>query len=84
MAKSSKNDEKVDSGRRTFLTVLTALASVAAAALVAIPGFGYFFAALKKPKAEQDWIKLGPLTDFPEQQTLLRVIETHANPLAQP
>jgi len=83
MAKPQKN-AAVDSGRRTFLTLLTAFASAAAAALVAIPGFGYFFSSLKRPKAEQDWIKLGPLSDFPEQQTLLKVIETAANPLAQP
>jgi menaquinol-cytochrome c reductase iron-sulfur subunit len=66
------------SGRRSFLSWLAyGLAAIAAAA-TAIPFIGYLFGARK---AGVDWVRLGPVTDFPENQT--RRVDFD-NPLRQP
>jgi Rieske Fe-S protein len=65
-------------GRRTFLRRLTyGLGAVAAAAL-GIPFFGYLFGVRRAPA---EWKPLGPVTDFPEDQTRL---VTFDNPVRQP
>ena len=64
--------------RRTFLALLTAIGSVAAAALVVIPGVGYLAGALRRDKTF--WVKLGPISGFPQGETRL---VTFKNPLAQ-
>jgi Rieske Fe-S protein len=65
-------------GRRTFFSQLTyGLGAVAAAAL-SIPFLGYLFGVRKAPV---DWLVLGPVTDFPQNQT--RQV-TFDNPIRQP
>jgi Rieske Fe-S protein len=64
--------------RRNFLKWLTYGLGAIAAALVAIPFLGYLFGARKAPVL---WQPLGPVTDFPENQT--RVV-TFDNPIRQP
>jgi Rieske Fe-S protein len=64
--------------RRSFLKWLTYGLGAIAAALVAIPFLGYLFGARKAPVL---WQPLGPVTDFPENQT--RVV-TFDNPIRQP
>ncbi len=51
-----------------------------AAALMAIPIFGYVFSSLRH-KGRQAWVSLGPLTDFPEGETRLA---TYTNPFVVP
>jgi Rieske Fe-S protein len=65
--------------RRGFLLALGLGLNAIAAALVAIPFLGYLFAPARK-LAEQAWIPLGPLADFPERQTRLA---TYRNPFVQ-
>jgi Rieske Fe-S protein len=65
-------------GRRTFLQWLTYGLGAIAAAAVGIPFVGYVFGARKAPV---DWLTLGPLTDFPREQTR-RV--TFDNPIRRP
>jgi Rieske Fe-S protein len=65
-------------GRRTFLTWLTYGLSAVAAAVLGIPFLGYLFGVRKAPV---DWQPLGPVTDFPQNQTR-RV--TFRNPIRQP
>ncbi len=67
------------STRRSFFTWLTALFGAVAAALVAIPFVGYLLGALRKPPI--DWVRLGPLSDFPAGQTRLAPF---ANPISLP
>jgi Rieske Fe-S protein len=65
-------------GRRTFFQRLTyGLAAVAAAAL-GIPFLGYLFGVRKAPV---EWQPLGPVTDFPQNETRL---VTFDNPIRQP
>jgi Rieske Fe-S protein len=65
-------------GRRTFFNWLTyGLGAVAAAAL-AIPFLGYIFGVRKAPV---EWQPLGPVTDFPQNQT--RMV-TFRNRIRQP
>src|SRR6516164_1651291 len=64
--------------RRTFFRGLTYAFGAVAAAVVAIPYVGYLFGARKAPV---DWVPLGPVEDFPLNQTR-RV--TFANPIRQP
>jgi Rieske Fe-S protein len=65
--------------RRGFLLALGLGLNAIAAALVAIPFVGYLLAPARK-LAEQAWIPLGPLPDFPERQTRLA---TYRNPFVQ-
>jgi Rieske Fe-S protein len=65
-------------GRRSFLGWLTyGLGAIAAAAL-GIPFIGYLFGARKAPV---HWLALGPVRDFPLDQTRL---VTFDNPIRQP
>ncbi|MCC7085636.1 MAG: Rieske 2Fe-2S domain-containing protein [Pirellulales bacterium] len=62
--------------------LLSGLASAAAATVVAIPGIGYLAAAAcRKLKDQVDWVNLGPVDEFPENETRLK---TFVNPLGQP
>jgi Rieske Fe-S protein len=65
-------------GRRTFFRWLTCGLGAVAAAVVGIPFVGYLFGARKAPV---DWYLLGPVEDFPLNQTR-RV--TFPNPIQQP
>ncbi len=64
--------------RRTFLHWLTYGLGALAAAAVAIPFVGYLLGARKAPV---EWVPLGPVQDFPLNQTR-RV--TFANPVREP
>jgi menaquinol-cytochrome c reductase iron-sulfur subunit len=65
--------------RRTFLHWLTYTAGAVAAAVLSVPLIGFLFGALRKRREE--WLPLGPVTDYPEGQTRL---VTFDNPLKQP
>jgi Rieske Fe-S protein len=54
--------------RRTFLGWLTYLLGAVAALLVGIPFIGYLFGARRAPV---EWVPLGPVTDFPQDETRL-------------
>jgi Rieske Fe-S protein len=64
--------------RRTFLKRLTYGLGAVAAAVLGIPLFGYLFGVRKAPV---EWQPLGPVTDFPLNETRL---ETFDNPIRQP
>jgi Rieske Fe-S protein len=64
--------------RRTFLRWLTYGLGAVAAAAVGIPFLGYLFGVRKAPI---DWVTLGPVKDFPRNQTRL---VTFDNPIRQP
>ena len=66
--------------RRGLLLRLALAVNGVAAALLAIPILGYLGAPLRR-LAEQAWIPLGPLTQFPPGQTRLA---TYRNPFVQP
>ena len=67
------------SGRRTFFGwAITATLGALAAAAATIPFIGYLFGARRAPV---DWVPLGPVEDFPENQT--RMV-TFDNPIRQP
>ena len=65
-------------GRRTFFAWLTYGLGAVAAAAVSVPFVGYLLGA---QKATVEWLTLGPVTDFPQDQTR-RV--TFDNPIRQP
>jgi menaquinol-cytochrome c reductase iron-sulfur subunit len=65
-------------GRRSFFGMVTYGLGAVAAAAVAIPFFGYLLGVRKAPV---DWQVLGPVADFPLNQTR-RV--TFDNPIRQP
>jgi Rieske Fe-S protein len=65
-------------GRRTFFSWLTYSLGAVATAAVGLPFLGYVFGVRKAPVA---WLVLGPITDFPKNQTR-RV--TFDNPIRQP
>src|SRR5262249_10200665 len=66
------------SGRRRFFKWLTYGLGAVAAAAAGIPLLGYLFGA---PKAPVKWVPLGPVTDFPLNQTRLVNFD---NPIRQP
>ena len=58
--------------RRVFLFKLSLLLNGAVGAVLAVPIVGYLLGpALKKNQADNSWINLGPLSDFPEGETRL-------------
>jgi len=65
-------------GRRTFFRWLTYGLGAVAAALVGIPFVGYLFGARKAPVK---WVLLGPLADFPVNETRLVNFDS---PISQP
>ena len=66
MSTVSETPAKTKLGRRSFLGWLTYGLGAVAAALVGVPFLGYLFGARKAPV---DWVDLGPLADFPVNQT---------------
>lgn len=79
MVKNPNSRSEETTERRTFLKVITALASLVAATFVAIPGVGYLAGATRARKPQ--WQNLGPISKFPPQTTQLATFD---NPLAQP
>jgi Rieske Fe-S protein len=65
-------------GRRTFFRWLTYGLGAVAAAAMGIPFVGYLLGARKAPV---DWFPLGPITDFPQDQTRRVIFD---NPIRQP
>ena len=58
--------------RRVFLFKLSLLVNGAVGAVMAVPILGYLLGpALKKSSSDNSWIKLGPLSSFPEGETRL-------------
>jgi len=58
--------------RRAFLFKLSLLANGAVGAILAVPIIGYLLGpAVKKSSSYDSWIALGPLSDFPENETRL-------------
>lgn len=68
--------------RRAFLFKLSLLLNGAVGAVFAVPIVGYLLGpAFKKTSAENSWIDLGPLSDFPEGETRL---VNFRNPITTP
>ena len=65
--------------RRGFLVGLGLTLNAVAVALFALPVVGYLLAPVRR-LAEQAWIPLGPVAQFPENQTRLA---TYRNPFVQ-
>jgi Rieske Fe-S protein len=65
-------------GRRTFFSWLSYGLGAIAAAVVGIPFIGYLFGARRAPV---DWVLLGPVADFPQNETRL---VTFDSPIRQP
>jgi len=65
--------------RRGFLLGLGIALNAVAAAFFAVPVVGYLVGPLRR-LAEQAWIPLGPVTQFPENQTRLA---TYRNPFVE-
>ena len=66
------------SQRRSFFRLLTYTAGAVAAAVVGLPFVGYVLALRKPPK---DWVNLGPVKGFPENETRMHMFD---NPMRQP
>jgi len=65
--------------RRTFLFKVALLANGLVGAVMAVPILGYLLGpASKKASAEESWISLGPIAEFPEGETRLA---TFRNPI---
>jgi Rieske Fe-S protein len=75
---SNPSSEAPLPGRRSFFKRLTYGLGAVAAAVLAIPLFGYLFGVRKAPVK---WQPLGPVTDFPENLTRLMTFD---NPIRQP
>ena len=68
--------------RRVFLFKLSLLLNGAVGAVLAVPIIGYLLGpALKKGSSFNSWVKLGPLSDFPEGETRL---VNYRNPVTTP
>ena len=57
--------------RRTFLFKLSLLLNGAVGAVLAVPVIGYLLGPAKKASDDNSWVRLGPLSDFPEGETRL-------------
>jgi menaquinol-cytochrome c reductase iron-sulfur subunit len=57
--------------RRTFLFKLSLLLNGAVGAVLAVPVIGYLLGPAKKASEDNSWVRLGPLSDFPEGETRL-------------
>ena len=73
--RSGREPESVRSAnhsRRAFLFKLSLLANGAVGAVLAVPIIGYLLGpAMKKSSSYDSWIALGPISDFPENETRL-------------
>jgi Rieske Fe-S protein len=69
-----------DTERRGFLFLLGLALNAVAGVLLGLPLVGFLLSPARKVNA-QAWIKLGPLSEFPEKQTRLA---TYLNPLTVP
>ena len=67
--------------RRSFLFKLGLGLNAIAASLFAVPIIGFIVSAVGKRKAQQAWIPLGEMTQFPERETRLA---TYRNPFTRP
>ena len=68
--------------RRAFLFKLSLLANGAVGAVLAVPIIGYLLGpAVKKSSSYDSWIALGPIGDFPENETRL---VNFRNPITTP
>ena len=67
--------------RRGFLFRVGLALNAVAAALLAVPLLGYVMSAVFKRKAQQAWIPLGEIEQFPEHATRLA---TYRNPFTTP
>jgi Rieske Fe-S protein len=68
--------------RRAFLFKLSLLANGAVGAILAVPIIGYLLGpAVKKSSNYDSWIALGPISDFPENETRL---VNFRNPITTP
>ena len=72
VAEPAANAESAGHSRRVFLFKLSLLLNGAVGAVLAVPIVGYLLGpALRKNSAENSWIDLGPLSNFPEGETRL-------------
>jgi menaquinol-cytochrome c reductase iron-sulfur subunit len=72
VAEPAANAESAGHSRRVFLFKLSLLLNGAVGAVLAVPIVGYLLGpALRKSSAENSWIDLGPLSNFPEGETRL-------------
>ena len=67
--------------RRSFLFSVGIAANVVAAALLTVPIVGYLVAAVVRSRAQQAWIPLGDLKQFPQGEIRLA---TYRNPFTTP
>jgi Rieske Fe-S protein len=78
MHEPSQTPEQVS--RRSLLQwLIGGLVAAAAALLVAVPFVGYLLGAVRRSPVK--WVNLGPLSNFPAQQTRLATFD---NPIRQP
>ena len=70
-----------EDSRRAFFFKIGVGLNVIASILLAIPVIGYVFSSLRRKGPYQSWIMLGPLENFPEQQTRLA---SYRNPYTRP
>ena len=78
--KPSETSESDKSSRRDFLLKVGIGLNVAAGAMVGVPVVGYVFSSFIK-KAELQWIDLGAVGSFPEEETRLA---KYKNPYHRP
>lgn len=69
-----------DHARRRLLAIFTYLSGGLAAAALGIPVLGYLLGPILRPRGDA-WVDLGPLDEFPPNQTRLA---TFTDPLAGP
>ena len=67
--------------RRKMLFRLGIALDIVAGALVAVPLVGFVFSSAVKRKDPRTWIALGPVENFPENQTRMA---TYRNPFTRP
>jgi menaquinol-cytochrome c reductase iron-sulfur subunit len=76
------NAQSAGHSRRAFLFKLSLLANGAVGAVLAVPIIGYLLGpSLKKSSSYASWITLGPIGDFPENETRL---VNFRNPITTP
>ncbi len=71
----------IEMPRRAFLLKLGFLLNGIAALFVSVPVLGYVLSSFRKEGPYRSWIALGPLTNFPQDQTRLA---KYRNPYTRP